>query len=235
MSPPDRPRLHGHPVSNYFNAVRAALIEKDVAFDIVPERASQGTAFLTRSAMGKIPYLETAQGCIAETVAILDYLEEAAGGVPLLPLDPFERAKVRQVVNIVQLYVETPLRSLFPGVFMGGSNSAQAIAAARPVVDRAMRALGQLVAFRPFLLGERLTTADIFAFYTFDLGDRVTRFTWDMVLLDQVDGLRDWFDAMADRPSSRAVLTDFDTAFTAYLRDKAAAWQEPELEETDDA
>ncbi|OAN56176.1 glutathione S-transferase family protein [Sphingobium sp. TCM1] len=232
MSRPDASRLHGYPVSNYFNAVRAALIEKDVAFELVLERASQDEAFLARSAMGKVPYLETPQGCIAETVAILDYLEEAGGGVPLLPSDPFSRARVRQVVNIVQLYIEVPLRTLFPGVFMGGHNSEQTIAAARPVLDRAMRALGHLVTPKPFLMGEALTTADLFAFYTFDIGERVARFTWDMSLLDQVEGLRDWFDAMADRPSSRAVLTDFDAAFAAYLRDKAAAWQEPELKET---
>jgi glutathione S-transferase len=232
MSRPDALRLHGYPVSNYYNAARAALIEKGVLFELVSERAGQEEAFLARSAMGKIPYLETPQGCIAETVAILDYLEEAAGGVPLLPSDPFARAKVRQVINIVQLYVEAPLRTLFPGVFMGGTNSEQAVAAARPVLDRAMRAVGHLVTPRPFLMGEALTTADLFSFYTFDIGERVAGFTWDMSLLDQVEGLRDWFDAMADRPSSRAVLSDFDTAFAAYLRDKAAAWQEPELKET---
>lgn len=232
MSRPDALRLHGYAVSNYFNTVRAALIEKDVPFEIVVERASQDDAFLARSAMGKIPYLETGQGCIAETVAILDYLEEATGGIPLLPDEPFRRAKARQVTNIVQLYVETPLRSLFPGVFMGGCNAPGIIEAARQTLDRAMRALSHLVELKPFLMGEELMTADLFAFYTFDIGERVARFTWDMSLLDQVDGLRDWFDLIADRPSSRTVLTDFDTAFAAYLRDKAAAWHEPELKET---
>ena len=69
-------RLHGHPVSNYFNTVFAALIEKDASFEIVQVGASQDEAFLARSPMGKIPYLETAQGCIAETVAIVEYLED---------------------------------------------------------------------------------------------------------------------------------------------------------------
>lgn len=228
-------RLHGHPVSNYFNAVRGALIEKGVAFEVVVEGARQDDAFLARSAMGKIPYLETPHGCIAETVAILDYLEEAGGGIALLPGDPFARAKVRQVVNIVQVYVEAPLRTLFPGVFMGSSNAPGTIAAARLVLDRAMRALGHLAEPNPFLLGETLTIADLFAFYTFDIGERVARFSWDSSLLDQVPGLRGWFDRMAARSGSRAVLADFDTAFAAYLRDKAAAWREPELKETSHA
>lgn len=224
--------LHGYPVSNYFNAAHAALIEKGADFAVVPTRAVQDEAFLTRSAMGKIPYLETPQGCIAETVAILEYLEDVVPGTPLHPADPFARARVRQVMNIVQLYVEAPLRSLFPGVFMGGVNAPETVAAARPVIDRAMRALSHLVTPSPFLLGERLTHADLFAFYTFDIGERVMRFTYGASLINAVPGLGGWFAAMVQRPSTRIVLADFHPAFAAYLKDKAAVWQEPEPKET---
>jgi len=221
--------LHGYPVSNYFNAARAALIEAGVDFAIEPTRAAQDDAFLSRSAMGKIPYLATPSGCIAETVAILEYVEDAGGGRRLHPGDPFERARVRQVVNIVQVYVEGPLRSLFPGAFMGAANSAETLAAARPVIERAMRALARLVDLQPFLLGRELTHADIFAFYTFDLGERAMRFAYGASLLDQVEGLRAWDAMMRQRESSRVVLSDFSSAFSAYLRDKGAAWREPDL------
>lgn len=235
-SPPDPAPgtlvLHGYPVSNYFNTVHAALIEKGAGFTVVPTRASQDDAFLASSAMGKIPYLQTPEGCIAETVAILEYIEEMVGGVPLYPAAAFERARARQVINIVQVYVETPLRSLFPGVFMGGTNAPETIAAVRPVVDRAMRALGHLVRPAPFLMGGQLTHADLFAFYTFDVGERVMQFSYDVSLLDSVGGLRDWYATMAMRPSSRTVLADFSAAFASYLQDKAAAWHEPEPKET---
>ncbi|MGE6694770.1 glutathione S-transferase family protein [Sphingobium limneticum] len=224
--------LHGYPVSNYFNAARAALIEKGAAFTIVPTRAAQDEAFLAHSAMGKIPYLRTGQGCIAETVAILEYIEEVVPGVPLYPAGALARARARQIINIVQLYVETPLRSLYPGAFMGGVNAPETIAAVRPVVYRGMRALSQLVTPAPFLLGGQLTYADIFAFYHFDLGARAMRFTYGASLFDAVPGLHDWFDIMAARPSTRTVLADFHPAFAAYLRDKGAAWLEPELKET---
>src|SRR3546814_11435296 len=67
-------RLHGYPVSQYFNAARAALIEKGTDFQVIPTRAAQDDAFLAPSAMGKIPYLVTPHGSIAETVAILEYI-----------------------------------------------------------------------------------------------------------------------------------------------------------------
>ena len=69
-----RLRLHGHPVSNYVNIVRAALIEKQLDHDFVETGASQDEAFLAANPMGKIPVLETPHGWLGETVAILDYL-----------------------------------------------------------------------------------------------------------------------------------------------------------------
>lgn len=223
--------LHGYPVSNYFNTVRAALIEKGADFKIVQTRASQDDAFLAQSAMGKIPFLQTPAGCIAETIAILEYIEEAVPGVSLYPADPFERARARQIINIVQIYVEAPLRALFPGVFMGGTNTPETISATRLTVDRAMRALARLVRPKPFLLGAQLTHADLFAFYTFDIGERVMQFSYGASLLDTIAGLRDWYAIFALRSSSCVVLADFTPAFAAYLDDKAAAWREPEPRE----
>lgn len=224
--------LHGYPVSNYFNTARAALIEAGVDFAVVSTRASQDEAFLAVSAMGKIPYLVTAQGGIAETIAILEYIEDARLGRSLYPTSPFERARARQLINVVQIYVEAPLRSLFPGVFMGGANSEATVAATKVTVDRAVRAIGTLASFSPFMMGEELTYADLFAFYTFDIGERAWRFTYQTSLLDAVPGLRDWYTMMSTRPSTRTVLADFSPAFAIYLRDKAAAWREPEHRET---
>src|SRR3546814_6877072 len=76
-------RLHGYPVRQYFNAARAALIEKGTDFQVIPNRAAQDDAFLAPSAMGKIPYLVTPPGSIAETVALLASIEEQSGGFQL--------------------------------------------------------------------------------------------------------------------------------------------------------
>lgn len=223
--------LHGYPVSNYFNTVHAALIEKGTPFTVVPTRASQDEPFLAQSAMGKIPFLRTPDGCVAETVAILEYIEETLSGAALYPAEAFERARARQIINIVQVYVETPLRALFPGVFMGGANAPETLAATRLTVDRAMRALAHLVTPEPFLIGAQLTHADLFAFYTLDIGERVMQFSYGISLLDSVAGLRDWYATIAARASSRTVLANFTPAFAAYLQDKAAAWREPEPKE----
>lgn len=218
-------RLHGHAVSNYFNIAHAALLEKGAAFELRSCRASQEPEFLELSPMGKIPFLETPRGCIAETVAILEYIEDALPGPRLYPANVFARARVRQAINVVQIYVEAPARSLFPGVFMGRRNSAAAVAAVRPELARAMRALGLLVSPDPFLFGAEPTYADFFAFYCLDIAERLSRFVYRESLLEQVDGLPAWSARMAERDSSRTVLAAFDQAFAAYLAEKKAAYR----------
>ena len=218
-------RLHGYPVSNYFNIARAALIEKGAVFEIVTARARQDEDFLAMNPMGKIPFLETPRGCLAETVAILEFVEEAVDGPRLWPEDPFVRARGRQIVNVVQLYVEAQIRSLFPGVFFGGVNSAATIESARAMLDRSTAALNRLSTPGPYLLGGSLSLADIFAFYCLDIADRVTRFVYGRPILDEIEGFDEWFGLMSERKSSRIVLEDFESTFALYLVEKGAAYR----------
>jgi glutathione S-transferase len=222
-----RLRLHGYAVSNYYNIARAALLEKGAAFAIVDARASSAPEFLAVSPMGKIPVLETPQGWLAETVAILDYLEDTVAGPHLHPADPFQRARGRQIINLVQLYVEGQIRSLFPGVFFGGENSPTTITAAVQMLDRACGALPRLISHTtPYLLGAELSYADLFAFYCLDIADRVMTFLFARSLLDELN-LGAWFARMAERPSSRIVLADFERDFAVYLIEKNAAYRPP--------
>jgi glutathione S-transferase len=219
-------RLYGHPVSNFFNIARSALLEKGADFEVAPARAARDEGFLARSPMGKIPFLETSDGFIAETVAILGYLDDTLATPSLTPADPFARARVRQAINIVQMYLEAPLRALFPGVFFGEVNAPETVAKVRPMLARAMAALARLARLEPFLLGGTLTQADLFAFYCLDIGERVTRFVYDESLIGEIDGLERWRAGMAERDSSRIVLAAFAPAFAAYLAEKNAAYRE---------
>ncbi len=217
-------RLHGYAVSNYFNIAHAALIETARDFELVTTRVSQEAQFLAVSPMGKIPVLQTPQGWIAETVAILGYIEDSLPVPTLHAADPFQRARERQVINILQLYVEMPVRSLFPGVFMGTSNSTATLDAARITLDRAIGALRRLIAPRPFLMGETLSYADLFAFYCLDIAERVFGFVYDRSILAEL-GLELWFAQMTARDSSQAVLVLFEAAFASYLAEKNAAYR----------
>lgn len=217
-------RLHGYPVSNYHNIVHAVLLEKGAAFEIVITGAKQDAEFLARNPMGKIPFLETPDGFLAETVAIIEYLEQILPEPALLPADPFARARVRQLVNVVQVYVEGACRTLYPGVFMGGQNAEVTKVLALGSIGRAIGAIVSLREAGPFLLGAQMTLADIFAFHCFELAERVMQFSFGRSLLAET-GLNEWSAMMALRPSSQAVVAQFTPAFVAYLRDHSADYR----------
>lgn len=223
-----RLRLLGYPVSNYVNIVRSALLEKTLPFDFVATRASQDAAFRELSPLGKIPVLETGEGTLTETIAILDYLDDAFPEVPLRPELAFARARARQTINIIQLYVEAQARQLFAGVFIGGTNLATTEASVREMLDRATAALSQLLAPAPFLFGDRPGQADIFAFFNLDIADRVTRFVYGRSIIEEIGGLENWLTAMRSRPSTKLVLADFHTSFRTYLADHGAAYRPDE-------
>ena len=219
-------RLHGYPVSNYFNIARAALIEKAMAHEIVIGRAEQTERFLARNPMGKIPVLESADGWIGETVAILEYLDDLSTDMPLRPAAVGARARARQMINLVQLYVEAPARTLFPGVFGNGANAPASVANARATLDRSTMALRRMARPAPFLFGRHLSSADLFAFYNLDIVDRLSRFVWDRSIIEEAR-LADWHRAMAARPSSQAILADFETCFAEYLQNAGAPYRAP--------
>src|SRR5262245_30530131 len=115
-------KLCGFHLSNYHNKVRIALLEKGVAFEEESVSPSQKDEWLMRSPMGKVPILELDGGRrLAESEVILEYLEDAYPQKPLLPKDPFARAKVRELVTFIELHLELVARRLYGPLFFGAA------------------------------------------------------------------------------------------------------------------
>lgn len=74
-------RLHGFSSSNYYNVPKLALLEKGVSFEEVVSYTGVGPKYrpeyLDKSPLGKVPALETDEGFISESRAILEYIERA--------------------------------------------------------------------------------------------------------------------------------------------------------------
>jgi glutathione S-transferase len=114
-------RLHGFASSNYYNVVKLVLMEKGLEFEEVTSYPPADRAYKSKNPTGKYPCLETQDGCfLGESKVILNYLEEAYPGVPLLPADPLGRARVRELMEIVDLYLELPARRLYPEALFDG-------------------------------------------------------------------------------------------------------------------
>ena len=52
-------KLYGMPLSNYYNIVKAVLIEKGILFEEVLVKPNQEAEYLAKSPMGKVPCIET--------------------------------------------------------------------------------------------------------------------------------------------------------------------------------
>ena len=199
-------KLYGFPVSNYFNMVKLALLEKGLAFEEIAARPSQEGAYKTKSPMGKVPCIEVAEGFISETGVILDYLEEQHPGH--LPQSAFARAKARELMRVLELYIELPGRRHFGHVFFGGPKSDAAVEEVRPTVEKGLAAITQLMGKGDWLCGDQFSLVDIYAYYTLGYAAIALKavYGWDIVA--EVPGL----GAVLERIKARATTQQVDAA-----------------------
>lgn len=103
--------MSGLVLHNYFRSstsyrVRIALAMKGLAYDYVPHHLRHGghrkREYLDINPQGLVPALVLEDGTmIAQSMAILEYLEETVPQPPLLPGDPKGRARVRMLANTI--------------------------------------------------------------------------------------------------------------------------------------
>jgi glutathione S-transferase len=93
-------KLHWHPFSIIPWRIRIALREKGLSCEEekvnVYSSSQRNAEFLRLNPFGQIPVLEDGDLVIAESIAILEYLEETHPHPPLMPTSPAARAIVRQ-------------------------------------------------------------------------------------------------------------------------------------------
>ena len=92
--------------------VRVALAEKKIEYQmIVPENKNEDPAFAKLNPIRKTPVLVLDDGrTIYESTVINEYLEEVHPQPPMLPKDPYERARVRMIEDTFDQYVYPAIR-----------------------------------------------------------------------------------------------------------------------------
>jgi glutathione S-transferase len=210
-------KLYGFAVSDYYNMVKAALLEKGFQFEEVLVRPGADPAFVSKSPMGKIPCLEVDEGFITETNVILEFIEDVSSDLPLLPADPFRRAKVRELMKSTELYLELVARQLFGAVFFGAPLGDETKAAVGAQLDKGVAALNKLLHFQPYAAGAELTYADFVLYYTVTLGGMAVEKALGRRLADEIPGLTEWLALMEQNPSVQEVNRDRDQALKAMM------------------
>jgi glutathione S-transferase len=167
-----KPIVFGAPYSVYVRAVRLSLEEKGIAYDLFPVDIfapdGKSAEHLARHPFAKIPAFEHDGFRLYEAGAITRYVDEAFAGPKLQPDDARGRARMTQIISVLDSYA---YRTLVWGIYVeriarpatGTPADEAKIAAAIPSARVCLRALADLMGEGPWLCGVALTLADLHA------------------------------------------------------------------------
>lgn len=213
--------LYGVAISNYYNKVKWALMEKEIAFIEELVAPSQNEAVLKRSPLGKVPFIKTNEGYLSESQAILEYLEDAFPENPLYPADPFERGKCREFIQHIELNVELIARRLYAEALFGGSVSQETKDEVRQKLEAGLTGLAKLMKLSPYALGERFGAADIVAWPHLQLVGFATQKIYGQDLVAaHIPGIEAYIALIESRPYAQQVGNDRAAALAAFFAKK---------------
>jgi glutathione S-transferase len=104
--------LHGFRYSVYVRIARIALAEKELAYEHVeidPFATDVPSGFLTLHPFKRVPALVDGDFVLYETEAITRYIDEGFPGPALQPTEPRQRARMAQIISIIDSYGYMPM------------------------------------------------------------------------------------------------------------------------------
>jgi glutathione S-transferase len=198
--------VHGIPGSPFLRSVEITLKEKDIPYNLhAMSPADMRTAeHLELHPFGRIPIFEHDGFRIYETQAIIRYLDETFPSPPLTPGNPKQRARMNQVIGVIEWYffpkAVAPIafnRIIGPKLLGLPSNEA-AIAEAIPMARTCFAELDRLLGDHAYFGGTSVSLADIM------LGallDQLCDAPEGRDLMDETSRLAPWLGRMIARPS----------------------------------
>ncbi|MCP1485500.1 MULTISPECIES: glutathione S-transferase family protein [Pseudomonas] len=210
-------KLYGFSVSNYYNMVKLALLEKGLPFEEVTFYPTPTPESLAISPRGKVPVLGVDAGFINETAIILEYLEQTQKGTPLLPSDPFERAQVLAIAKEIELYIELPGRACYGEAFFGMSLPEAIKEKTKTELQLGFAALGRHGKFAPYVAGDSLSIADLYFLYSVPLACAVGQKLFGIDLLAEMPQAKALLEKLEQNPHVQKIAADKEAAMPAFL------------------
>jgi len=210
-------KLYGFSVSNYYNMVKLALLEKGLPFEEVTFYPAQTAESLAISPRGKVPVLGVDAGFINETTIILEYLEQTQKGTPLLPSDPFERAQVLAIAKEIELYIELPGRACYGEAFFGMTLPDAIKEKTKSELLLGFAALGRHGKFAPYVAGNSLSIADLYFLYSVPLACAVGQKLFGIDLLAEMPQAKALLERLEQNPHVQKIAADKEAAMPAFL------------------
>ncbi|CEG45580.1 elongation factor 1 [Plasmopara halstedii] len=218
-----------------FNGINIELPEFDFAKDIKSEE------FKAKSPTGKVPLLETDEGCIFESGAIAKYVARLRADTGLYGKSFFESGQVDAWIDFSAYELEIPLEVWLYPILGWSKLNAAALTKAKSDVKKALQTLENHLHLRTYLVGEQITLADIFIasalVYPF-------KFVLDKDFRKPYPALNRWFSTLVNQPEFQAVVgdvplidvaltTEEDNSNTKVVKKEASQNEKASLKEED--
>jgi len=201
-------KLYGFSLSNYYNKVKLALLEKGVPFEeVLVHWGAEGKE--DKSPLGKVPYIETEDGFLCESQVIVDYIEARWPTPALVPADPWQAAKVREIITYCDLHVELCARQLYPQAFFGGSLPEKFTERVKGDLTRNLAAFAKVAQFSPYAAGDEFTMADCAVYVSLPLAAMASKVVYgeDLVAAAGIDW-KAYVKLIEQRPTAQKVAAD---------------------------
>ncbi|MBS0243411.1 MAG: glutathione S-transferase family protein [Proteobacteria bacterium] len=197
--------LYGFQYSVYAWIARFALAEKRVAYEwreVNPFAPDVPSEYLTLHPFKRVPVLVSDGFVLYETGSITRYIDEAFPGRRLQPAAPESRARMAQLMSIVDSYAYWPLvcQVFAHGVLgprIGRPSDPAEVVAGFAAAPRVLAALESLAGPSQWLIDEEISLADIHwapMIAYFAMHER------GALLLDAYPRTAKWFAAIRQRP-----------------------------------
>ncbi|WP_290903483.1 glutathione S-transferase [Aquabacterium sp.] len=202
-------KLCGFSLSNYHNKVKFILLEKGVDFEEVPVRPGAAASEGGKSPLGKVPFIETEHGFLSESQAIADYLEARFPTPALMPADPWQAAKVRELITYCDLHVELCARQLYKQAFFGGKLTSEETERVKAQLVKHLAAFKTLARFAPYAAGDTFTQADCAVYVSLPLAALASKLVIgeDLVAAAGIDW-KGYVKLIEQRPAAQKIAAD---------------------------
>jgi glutathione S-transferase len=200
--------VYGIPGSPFLRGVEIALKEKDVSYhlQVIAPGEHKQPEHLARHPFGRVPAFEHDGFALYESQAIIRYIDESFPNPPLTPGNARQRARMNQVIGIIECYffpkAAAPIafnRIIGPKL-LGLPTDEAAIEEAMPMARICFAELDRLLGDQAYFGGNRFSIADIMLAAQLDL----LCDTPEGADLVSGTGLASWLERMRQRPSFMA-------------------------------
>ena len=207
-----QPTVYGDAISTYVRSVRLTLEEKGVPHKLVTvdlvKGQHKGQEHLVRQPWGKMPAFEHDGNAFYEASAIMRYIDEVFPGPGLMPAKPVDRARVNQVMSIVDSYgYPASITNIFiPRVLvpaLGGQTDEAQVAAAKPQAALFLKELARLLDTAAFFGGAAVSLADL---HVLPVLSYLAATPEGKALLAATPNIVAWMERMNGRGSVEAVM-----------------------------